>query len=179
MFGLCLWLKQLDGDCLPSLCHLPEHGAYANRQGDPDFSLGPIRDPFPSDRSKPFLSLFLFVGRFPFVGELVISHHIYCQPGTGPPPTSFQLLGSQEPSPGFLCLRNKCGPTGAGDLPMLAHPSPSHPPAWHPEGSRCTTKIWGGVCKSGWEKGDMASVLDLGSRQRDETLPSVPLNSFL
>lgn len=115
------------GDCLPSLYHLPEHCVYANGQGDPDFSLGPIRDPFPSDGSKPFLSLFLFIGRISFVGELVISHPIYCQPRTGPPPTSFQLLGSQEPSPGFLCLRNKCRPAGGRDLPILAHLCPSLP----------------------------------------------------
>ena len=62
----------------------------------------------------------------------------------------------------------------------LAHPSPFHTPAWHlRKRSRCTTKIWGRVCKSGWEKGSIASFLDLGSRQCDETLPSVLLNSFL
>lgn len=76
------------------LYHLPEHDKCTNGQGDPEFSPGPISDPIPSDISKPFLSLFLFPGRFPFTEELVISHCIYCQPGTGSPPTSFQLPGS-------------------------------------------------------------------------------------
>lgn len=123
-----LWLRQLDGDCLPSLCHLPEHDVYTNGERDPDFSSGPSRDPFPGDISKPFLSLFPVSGRFPFTGELVISHHIYCQPGTGPPPTFFQLLASQEPSPGFLCLRNKCRPAGARTCPSLPIPPTSLAP---------------------------------------------------
>lgn len=48
--------------------------------------------------------------------------------GTGPPPTFFQLLGSQEPSPGFLCLRNKCRPAGAGTCPSLPIPPTSLAP---------------------------------------------------
>lgn len=116
-----LWLRQLDGDCVAFLCHLSEHDKYTNGQGDPEFSPGPISNPILSDIPKPFLSLFLFPGRFPFTEELVVSYHIYCQPGTGSPPTSFQLLGSQEPSPGVLCLKNRCGPAGAGDLPLPSH----------------------------------------------------------
>ena len=91
-----------------------------------NFSPRPISDPFSSDTSKPFLSPLLFtlhrhICFFPFAGELVPPHHIYCQPWTGLPPTSLEPLGSQEPSPGFLCLRNKCRPAEAGDLPVPLH----------------------------------------------------------
>lgn len=145
-----MWLRQLNGDCLPSVCHLPEHDVCTNGQGDPDFSRGPFSDPFPSDTSKPFLRLFLFPGRFPFIGKLVISHHIYCQPGTGPPPTSFRLLGFQETSLVFLCLRNKCRPTGAGDLPIPPHST--HQPGTSGRGPDAQLKYGVGYAKVGGKR---------------------------
>jgi len=62
----------------------------------------------------------------------------------------------------------------------LAHLSPSDALALcNREWPRCTTEMWGEVCKSGHERGNVASVSALRSQQCDETLASVPPNSFL
>lgn len=62
----------------------------------------------------------------------------------------------------------------------LACISPSDAPALcNREWPRCTTEMWGEVCKSGHARGNVASVLAMGSQECDETLASVPPNSFL
>lgn len=139
------------------------------------FSPEPVRNPLSSDTAKPFLSLWLFTGTFPFIGELVLPHHIYClQLAFYIPSWANGISGAKPWLPLFEeqveASRNR----------GFAHLSPSDAPALcNREWPRCTTEMWGEVCKNGHERGNVASVSALRSQQCDEMLASVPPNSFL
>lgn len=173
-FSWCLgsvrgWGRCMDTIVSPKaffLCMMNE----GRRQGTPNISLASLSHSHPSNTSEPFLRLFLLPGRFLITGKRVLSQCIYCQSGARPPPTSFQILGSQEPNLSLLYLQNKFRPTETlSVLPGALGRSPEVLPkyGWH---------LW---TWEGGRKRKHGFSLDLGNRQRDETLPSVPPNSFL